>query len=429
MEFPPAMELPESASLTFEEVRSHGPPSRPLEFPPPVVGGGVRVNGFVMDLSDGTRNIWPIIHRDFSANAPDPNVPFDVDEPDTYRKEYVAYAPFKRLQNAIYGSVWACRVLRRHYDKVATAHAAHAAGVAPGSPDAPLVWETTNKLVAIKMVEWGKLEEHRGRLLEDPIKEIAAMQMIGSASPHVLGPIEILQDPECLYIVMPYCAGGDLFGVVVKYAEDCDGEMGMPEPVARYWFRQILKGLLHLQSVGVCHRDLSLENVLVDTDNCIVIDMGMCLYVPHVDPADRKGRSTVDATRGTQRRLMIRPQGTCGKSNYMSPEIFSNKAPFDGYSIDVWAAGVILYIMLTGFPPYDQAHRSDQKFDIIVRGDLVRQLRDWGIRLSTDAGDLLQSMLQEDPRDRLSLAEVWSHPWVVTGESHAPPPPRIIPHH
>jgi serine/threonine protein kinase len=85
--------------------------------------------------------------------------------------------------------------------------------------------------------------------------------------------------------------------------------------------------------------------------------------------------------------------------------------------------------MLTGFPPYDQASRADQKFDIIVRGDLVRQIQDWGIRLSPDAGDLLQSMLQLDPRDRLSLAEVWSHPWVVTGESRTPPPPRVIPHH
>lgn len=252
------------------------------------------------------------------------------------------------------------------------------------------------------------------------------MQLIGSASPHVLGPVEIFQDRENLYTVMPYCSGGDLFGVVVKYAEESNGEMGMPEPVARYWFRQILQGLLHLQSVGVCHRDLSLENVLVDTNKCLVIDMGMCLYVPYNDPA-RPGSAT-DATRGTARRLM-RPQGVCGKMNYMSPEILKNTAPFDGFSIDLWAAGVILYIMLTGFPPYDQAIRADQKFDIIVRGDLVRQLDDWGINLSRDAGDLLQSMLQLDPRDRLTLAEVMSHPWVVNGESHAPPPPQVIPYH
>lgn len=164
---------------------------------------------------------------------------------------------------------------------------------------------------------------------------------------------------------------------------------------------------------------------MVHTDNCLVIDMGMCLYVPYNDPVQRG--SVTDATRGTKRRLM-KPQGVCGKHNYMSPEIAANTAPFDGFSIDLWSAGVILYIMLTGFPPYDQASRTDQKFEIIVRGNLVQQLEDWGINLSRDAGDLLQNMLQLDPRDRLTLAEVMSHPWVINGEARPPPPPEPLPY-
>ena len=86
----------------------------------------------------------------------------------------------------------------------------------------------------------------------------------------------------------------------------------------------------------------------------------------------------------------------------MSPEIFVNREPFDGFAVDLWAAGVILYIMLTGFPPYDAANRSDQRFDLIVTGNLVRQLKNWVIHLSDDAGDLLQRMLQLDPRNRLT---------------------------
>eukprot|EP00531_Pseudo-nitzschia_arenysensis_P010067 CAMPEP_0116146008 /NCGR_PEP_ID=MMETSP0329-20121206/16927_1 /TAXON_ID=697910 /ORGANISM="Pseudo-nitzschia arenysensis, Strain B593" /LENGTH=419 /DNA_ID=CAMNT_0003641711 /DNA_START=155 /DNA_END=1414 /DNA_ORIENTATION=+ len=419
------MDLPAHANITFEEVESNGEPSRPLDFPAPVVDRGVRVNAFVVDLSSGTRNVWSVIHRhDFRKAALQPKGHFEAD-PTTYTSQYIAYAPTKRLQNAIYGSVWACFVLRRHYG-VAADDAARATGVEPGGPEAPIVWETTNNLVAIKMVEWSEVHRNRGHLLEDPIKEVAAMQLIGNASPHVLGPIEVLQDSECLYSIMPYCSGGDLFGVVVKFAGESDGEIGMPEPVARYWFRQILKGLLHLQSVGVCHRDLSLENVLVDTNNCLIIDMGMCLYVPYNDP-ERPG-SVTDATKGTTRRLM-KPQGVCGKHNYMSPEIYSNTAAFDGFSIDLWAAGVILYIMLTGFPPYDQASRADQKFDIIVRGNLVRQLKDWGMALSDDAGDLLQSMLQLDPKDRLTLADVMSHPWVINGEARPPPPSTPLPYH
>jgi len=419
------MDLPSHAHVTFEQVQSHGEPSRPLDFPPPVVDRGVRVNAFVVDLSSDTRSVWSVIHRyDFRTAALQPKSQ-SASDPGNYTSQFIAYAPTKRLQNAIYGSVWACRVLKRHYG-VAADDAARATGVEPGSSGAPIVWETTSNLVAIKMIEWSEVHRNRGNLLEDPIKEVAAMQLIGSANRHVLGPIEVLQDSECLYTVMPYCSGGDLFGVVVKFAGESDGEIGMPEPVARYWFRQILKGLQHLQSVGVCHRDLSLENVLVDGNNCLIIDMGMCLYVPYNDPV-RQG-SVTDATRGTMRRLM-RPQGVCGKHNYMSPEIFANTAAFDGFSIDLWAAGVILYIMLTGFPPYDQASRADQKFDIIVRGDLVRQLEDWGIDLSQDAGDLLQSMLQLDPRDRLTLAEVMSHPWVINGEAHPPPPSEPLPYH
>jgi len=417
------MDLPDHAYATFDDVEGNGDPSRPLDFPAPAVDRGARTKAFVVDSSSETRSVWEVIHRlDFRNAVPDAEGMFDnSDHPSTYTSRFIAYAPTKKLQNAIYGSVWACRVLRRHYGDAAD-DAARATGVEPGSPGAPIVWEPTSSLVAIKFVEWPKVQSHRGKLLEDPIKEVAALQLIGSASPHVIGPIEILQDSDCLYTIMPYCGGGDLFGVVVRISSESGGEIGMPETVARYFFRQILKGLLHLQSVGVCHRDLSLENVMVDKNQCLIIDMGMCLYVPYNCPV-RQGRVT-NATKGTARRLM-RPQGVCGKMNYMSPEIFANTAPFDGFSVDLWAAGVILYIMLTGFPPYDQASRADQKFDIIVNGRLVEQLNEWGIHLSADAGDLLQSMLKENPRDRLTLADVMAHPWVVNGQAHPPPPSQL----
>lgn len=339
--------------------------------------------------------------------------------------EHLAYWPQRRLQDAIYGSVWACLVLRRHYG-VAADDAAIAAGVEPGSPAAPIVWEITGSHVAIKMVEWARVHHMRGRLLEDPVKEIAAMQLLGTDHPHVLGSSEVLQDDDFLFSIMPFCRGGDLFGVVVTYAEENGGEGGMPEPVARYWFRQILWGLHHLQSRGVCHRDLSLENILVDEENCLVIDMGMCLRVPYSDPLN--AGAVTDVTMGTMRRLM-RPQGVCGKHNYMSPEIFANTDNFDGFAIDLWATGVILYIMLTGFPPYDQANIADQRFDLIVSGRLVEQLNNWDIVLSEEAGNLMQSMLQLDPRDRLTLAQVMVHPWVAQGEVQPPPPPEPLPFH
>jgi hypothetical protein len=299
------------ASISFREVRSAGPPVRPLDFPPPKVRAGVRVNALVVHPQTGSRQVCPgVIHReDLSSSSTTtsttessttvqlasnsggtaspksttsisghkgstragngtPGSPVGsasqqtsptivgtntkqivsdtttnssktASEPTVHSPdEILAYWPQRRLQDAIYGSVWACLVLKRHFG-VAADDAARAAGVEPGSDGAPIVWEITGTHVAIKMIEWARVHHMRGRLLEDPVKEVAAMQMLG-INPYVLSSTEVLQDSDFLYSIMPYCRDGDLFGIVVKYAEDSGGEIGMPEPVARYWFRQIL---------------------------------------------------------------------------------------------------------------------------------------------------------------------------------------------
>mmetsp|Transcript_7836 Transcript_7836/g.11795 ORF Transcript_7836/g.11795 Transcript_7836/m.11795 type:complete len:474 (+) Transcript_7836:221-1642(+) len=462
------------AQHTFTVVEGEGPAHRPLDFPPPEVRRGVKVNALVVHPGTGQRDILPgVIHRENYINesrsrsaaaensrtndsstgrtsgssSNKNNNPSagsasttsaaqsrrkqsgvssskdkSADSSTSFkskRKEYTAYFPQRRLQDAIYGSVWACLVLKRHSGP-ASDDAARAAGLEPGDPAAPIVWEIAGRHVAIKMVEWSRVHQARGRLLEDPVKEIAAMQLIGTEHPNVLGSEEVLQDDDFLYSVMPYANGGDLFGYVVRDAELRGGEGGMSEPVARYWFRQILEGLNFLQSKGICHRDLSLENILVDDDMSLVIDFGMCLRVPYSGETDRS--AVTDVRHGGIRRL-IKPMGTCGKHNYMSPEIYQNTSNFDGFAVDLWAAGVILYIMLTGFPPYDHATRSDQRFEIIVEGMLVRQLSEWDIELSSDAGKLLQGMLVENPRDRLTLAQVMNSSWVTDPDVAPPPPP------
>lgn len=318
-------ELGRQASQGYADVETHGEAVRPLDFPPPRVRNGVRVNALVVHPESGRRQVCSgVIHReDLSEGEPliAPQTPAGVapmaHSPEkraaTVAEEVMAYWPQRRLQDAIYGSVWACLVLKRHRG-VAADDAARAAGVEPGSAAAPIVWEITGQHVAIKMVEWARVHHMRGRLLEDPVKEVGATQLLGANHPNVLGSTEVLQDGDFLYSVMPYCRDGDLFGVVVQYAEESGGEVGMPEPVARYWFRQILRGLHHLQVQGVCHRDLSLENILVDGDRCLIIDFGMCLRVPYND--GRRPGAVTDVTRGSTRRL-IRPQGVCGKHNYM----------------------------------------------------------------------------------------------------------------
>jgi len=268
-------------------------------------------------------------------------------------------------------------------------------------------------MAAVKIMDWNLVRDLRGRHMEDPVKEVSAMQYLctDGGSPNVLGTLDVMSDEQYLYSFMPFCSCGELFGYVER-----DGRFS--EPVARFWFRQLLNGLYHLQKMGVSHRDISLENVLVDQmTKAAIIDLGMCLRVPF--GAD--DGSIVDATKGTLRRL-ISPQGQCGKPNYISPEVHLNTEPFDGFAIDVWACGIILFIMLVGLPPFEWANRDDPRFRMITKGGLALMLNQWNRPVSNEAGDLLQRMLREDPKERLSLMEVMDHPWVINDDASAPPP-------
>jgi len=206
---------------------------------------------------------------------------------------------------------------------------------------------------------------------------------------------------------------------------------------------------------------MSLENLLVHESGALIIDMGMCLRVPFAaelppnpssasfgnnqailtaslqnmsmngqQPLSLSTESSASVSRDlgndmelycrTRRRVLIRPQGTCGKWIYMSPEIYKDRDPFDGYAVDIWAAGVILFLMLTGFPPWERACQTDERFKYMTAGYLVQMLTEWNLGLSGDALDLLQRMLFLDPKDRLSLDQVRAHPWMVNGRM-APP--------
>jgi serine/threonine protein kinase len=160
---------------------------------------------------------------------------------------------------------------------------------------------------------------------------------------------------------------------------------------------------------------MSLENILVDEyKKSVVIDFGMCLRVPY-DGED----GVLEVTAGTMRRLIL-PQIPCGKPNYISPEVLKSEEPFDGFAIDLWATAVILFIMLVGLPPWEFAREEDPRYRMVVRGGLTRMLASWDREISPEATDLLQRMLREDPRQRLSLVEVQDHAWLA----HSDPAPQ-----
>ena len=184
-----------------------------------------------------------------------------------------------------------------------------------------------------------------------------------------------------------------------------------------------VQGLFHLQKKGVCHRDISLENILLDDhDQVVIIDPGMSLRVPYSDPSNYG--SVTDASAGTCRRL-IKNQGQGGKLMYAAPEVIEREEVFDGFALDLFGAGVVLFVMLVGLAPFKWAHPSDKRYARISKGGLKELLSNLEIKVSDEACDLLQGMFWRNPRKRYTLAEVMAHPWVVgrtrTGKSIEPP--------
>mmetsp|Transcript_19074 Transcript_19074/g.39977 ORF Transcript_19074/g.39977 Transcript_19074/m.39977 type:complete len:496 (+) Transcript_19074:352-1839(+) len=249
---------------------------------------------------------------------------------------------------------------------------------------ADLYWMASNEEVAIKAVSWKCIRSCANKISEDFIKEVAALQYLSEwhatqnstiRESHVMTPDIVMSNESHLFIVMPFCRGGDLcmrVAEVERFTED----------VARFYFRQILKGLETLQKAHICHRDLSPENFMILDEKCIVIDFGMSLRVPY----------------SAGQRYLIKEQYPCGKLPHMSPEIFK-QMPFDGHAVDVWSVATVLLFMLTGkrlaSPP-----TIDRPFDQMDLG------------LSYDAMDLLRRMFRLDPKDRLSLEDIMNHSWV-----------------
>jgi len=285
-------------------------------------------------------------------------------------------------------------------------------------------WELFDNVeCAVKVLTWSKIQKNMEtkETMEDPLKEIAAMQCMKrcmSTESHVLTPIEILADSKYIFCVMPLCKDGELYDRLEK-TQDCFGE-----GEARYWFRQIIEGVNTLHRAQVCHRDISLENVLIHGGSCHIIDMGMSLRIPqHKKVMEDSMHLTEEERRIREKKSMyISPQGRCGKFYYMAPEIYANKEAFNPYAIDIWSAGAVLFMMLTGAPPYERASYSDSCFQWIASGRLSELLSAWGRDVSTEAIDLLQGMLCVDPSKRLTTEEVLRHPWVV-GMQDCPPPP------
>jgi len=349
-----------------------------------------------------TTNVW---HRGKVTQAPIVIIP---------EASTKAYWFRRQLRDAIFGSVW------------------YAILLIPSTTNDEAEWETTDQACAVKEMDCNQIVEMQ-ESAEKPLQEVATMQhaqryldqlLVQQGMPeggaimnpveytqrakrqvlgsHAMLPLDVLTDTRNLYLVMPYFGGGELFDVLQEHDKFSQEE-------ARTYFFQMLEGIEFLQRAGICHRDMSLENLLTDEENnVVVIDFGMSLKIPYL----QQGLSGGSFDHRERDRCLIRPQGSVGKPYYMSPEIVRNDI-FDGYAVDLWALGPILFLMVTGFPPWERAIATDQRFTYFSTGFLQQIIEGWNLGLDPDLLDLLQRMFWRDPRMRLSLEQVREHPWVA----------------
>lgn len=413
-------------SLLFHEIEAAGPAVRPLEFPTPRVHRASCISARARDHTTGRSTVCTSLLVRVGAAA-------RAYEGSHHHSNERAYLMKKKLSKSTYGSIRLCVVLRRRQLGDGSGDDNDNVDIdIDTEEDADVEWESTDELVALKASSWNKIRKFRGRHLEDPIKEVAALQYSGNYHPNVLGCIEILQDDDYLYTVMPYCTGGDLFSNIMagqilnRLDQPVKTALRRPnEEQARLWFRQLLQGLGHLQRKGICHRDLSLENLLLDEyGDLVIVDLGLALRVPYADASNPGCISGV--SEGTHR-LLMKAQGQSGDFLYLAPEIVEGHDAFDGFAVDLWSAGVILFVSLVGMAPFRWAHSSDIRYSQIAKGNLRELMKDLAIPLSPDAIDLLQSMLRRDPRKRLSLAQIMNHPWVSTPQRETLGPPPLAP--
>ncbi|KAI9979429.1 hypothetical protein PInf_017508 [Phytophthora infestans] len=276
----------------------------------------------------------------------------------------------------------------------------------------------TDERVAIKVLDKEKIQkQNMGAQIK---KEISIMKMVRHK--HVVVLKEVLASRTKIFIVLELITGGELFDKIVSegrhvskqrsakerardgsgYSADSflvlccyDYMYRFSEETARFYFRQLVDGVQYCHENGVCHRDLKPENLLLDENGDLKIsDFGLsALYEGGGPDGPESSRASLLHT-------------TCGTPNYVAPEVLADKG-YDGRAADVWSMGVILYVLLAGFLPFDEPTMS-ALFRKIQKAEF--SYPSW---FTPRVKALLNRILVPDPETRISIKEILRDEWFV----------------
>lgn len=266
------------------------------------------------------------------------------------------------------------------------------------------------KLVVLKRLSISALQEDADRTHENPLREHAVIRLLdaydraNAAKPHP-GRAHIVNyerealftEDDDVFVAMEFCAGGDLYDFVTQQPG-----RKLDEREALRLTSQIALGLQFLhQHVGVAHRDLSLENVLLTASSGRGVTAKLCDFGLSMDASALSTESV-------------------GKFYYMAPEVVDclgdigeDKDGYDGKAADVWSLGVMLFIMLTGSPLFADERTRAPTLRVLAKYGVTKVFELWGNiqrRFSRRTVNLLACMLQVRPEHRLTIDEVVRHP-------------------
>lgn len=229
--------------------------------------------------------------------------------------------------------------------------------------------------------------------VENPYYEASIYQLLGNHE-NIVHFYEILQDNDGnLYLIMEYMQQ-DLLTYIASVLPS-----RLNEEEARAIFRQLLNGMMYMHRNGVVFRDFSLENVLIQDNIVKLLDFGMSA----ICPLDASGLISV-----------VVGQLHCGKSEYMSPELFhvTPITPYDAVKADVWALGIGLFILIAGYQPWKQPALIP--FTCFEQNGIsgIIQTYNVPIMLSPELLDLINRMLDINTSTRISLQEIATHRWM-----------------
>ncbi|XP_066955543.1 serine/threonine-protein kinase PLK4 isoform X2 [Macrobrachium rosenbergii] len=236
----------------------------------------------------------------------------------------------------------------------------------------------TGQEVAIKKIDKGKIAA--GGLINRVRQEVTIHSQL--SHPAILKLYAFFEDQLFVYLALELCHKGEL----QKYIRSL-GRV-LTEDEVREYLRQIVSGMLYLHSHSIMHRDLTLSNLLLDSQGRIKIaDFGLATQLQR--PDDR--HTTM-----------------CGTPNYISPEVATRSS--HGLESDVWSLGCMLFIMLVGHPPFDGHGVKESIFTRVVIGDY--KIPSY---VSANARSLISDCLQKNPRERIKLQTIPQHPFMLAG--------------